>query len=91
VPRPVGLAAELVRLAAETGRLHLQCCDDSAGVQLPPRFLCGQCASPRMGWVEANGLGTVYSWAMSHFTVDKAWNDQLPYAVVVVETVEGVR
>lgn len=91
VPKPVGLDAEFFRLASETGRVHLQSCDDCGSVQHPPRFLCGGCASRRLGWIEAAGLGTVYSWAMSHFTIDKAWDDRLPYAVVVVDTTEGVR
>lgn len=91
VPRPVGHDAEFFRLAAATGRLHLQRCEDCDAVQHPPRFLCGRCASRNVGWVEAAGLGTVYSWAMSHFTIDNAWDERLPYAVVVVETKEGPR
>ncbi len=35
--------------------------------------------------------GRVYTWTMSHRAFDPRFSDELPYAVVVVETDEGVR
>lgn len=91
VPKALGLDAEFFRRASATGRVHLQICAACEHVQHPPRFLCGACASRDHGWIEAVGSGTVYSWTMSHFTIDKAWTDHLPYATVIVDTKEGVR
>ncbi len=35
--------------------------------------------------------GVVWSWTITHRSIDPAFTEQLPYAVVVVELEEGVR
>jgi uncharacterized OB-fold protein len=88
VPDPVGLNAEFYAHAA-TGTLHFQRCDDCATWRHPPRFLCAGCGSDRWSWQASSGRGRVFTWTVTHRQFDPAFEP--PYAIVVVETDEGVR
>ena len=56
-----------------------------------PRPMCPRCLSTEKEWVHSEGKGTVYCWV--NFVYDRAAYPgiKVPYAVVVVELVEGVR
>jgi uncharacterized OB-fold protein len=90
VPDPVGRNAEFYAWCAR-GELRFQRCDDCATWRHPPRATCGRCGSTRASWVPASGRGRVWSWTVTHQAFDPAFADELPYAVVVVETDEGPR
>jgi uncharacterized OB-fold protein len=38
-----------------------------------------------------SGEGFMYSFAINHFTVDRAWIEEVPYVTAVVQLVEGPR
>ncbi len=42
-------------------------------------------------WELSTSRGRVYTWTVTHRPLDPFFADELPYAVVVVETEEGVR
>ena len=90
-PKSFGLDMDFYARAATSGEVHIQQCKTCGNCQHPPRFLCSACASKQLTWQTIRGTGTVYSWSLSHFTIDSAWTDLLPYATVVVESLEGVR
>lgn len=90
-PESFGLDKEFYELAARSGSVHVQSCELCGEFQHPPRFVCHSCSSRQFTWQQIAGVGNVYSWALSHFTIDKAWSESLPYATVVVESLEGVR
>ncbi len=91
VPRPYGLDREFFQLAITTGKLHLQCCNACQHFQHPPRYFCALCGSDDLGFVATDNRGEVYSWTVSHFTVDSGWTGDVPYATVVMQLPEGPR
>ncbi len=90
-PKSFGLDLDFYAHAAASGVVHIQRCEACRNFQHPPRFLCFTCSSKEFQWEAIEGTGTIYSWSLSHFTIDTAWSDSLPYATVVVESLEGVR
>jgi uncharacterized OB-fold protein len=90
IPEPEGLNLAFHRASAG-GTLHLQQCESCAQFRHPPRHYCPQCASPQWSWTPVSGRGRVYSWVVTHFTVDRGWVDDVPYTTVAVELDEGPR
>ena len=91
LPGADGLGAEFYARAAETGVLHLQCCDECGTWRHPPRILCAACGSRTWRWQPTTGRGHVFTWTVTHRPTDPAFADHLPYAVVVVTLEEGPR
>lgn len=90
VPQPEGLNLAFHQASAG-GTLHLQRCAACGVFRHPPRYYCPQCASVQWAWTPCSGRGRVYSWVVTHFTVDRGWVDEVPYATVAVELDEGPR
>ena len=88
IPDPIGLNAELYAHWAH-GELRLQRCTACSAWRHPPRYLCASCGSADFTWELASGRGRVFSWTVTHRSVDPAFDP--PYAVVVVELEEGPR
>ena len=91
VPSPEGINLEFHRGAIETGMLHVQRCSACGTWRHPPRWYCPACHSPDWRFEAVSGRGTVYSLAVNHFTVDRAWIDEVPFVTAVVELEEGPR
>jgi uncharacterized OB-fold protein len=91
-PRPVldGTTGEFYAHCAR-GELRFQRCSTCGAWRHPPRVLCAVCGSPRWGWERSSGRGRVFSWTVVHQAMHPAFAPLVPYAVVVVETDEGVR
>ena len=85
-----GLTGEYYGFCAR-GELRFQRCDDCGAWRHPPRVLCAACASPRWSWQRSTGRGRVFTWTVVHQAMHPAFASDVPYAVVVVETDEGVR
>ena len=52
---------------------------------------CPECWSMEHEWVRSGGRGTVYSWVVIHQRYNRAFEDDLPYNVAIVELEEGPR
>jgi uncharacterized protein len=91
-PSPVleGLTGEYYGFCAR-GELRFQRCDNCGAWRHPPRVLCAACASTRWSWQRSTGRGHVFTWTVVHQAMHPAFASDVPYAVVVVETDEGVR
>lgn len=76
---------------AFSGRLVLQQCQKCLRVRHYPQPMCPGCHSFDTGWIEASGAGTIYSWTITHHPFDESLANEVPYALVTVELVEGVR
>lgn len=88
--RPVGEPDNVTREwwdATRHNALLIQRCDDCGHLQLYPRSLCTSCASQRLGYVQAAGTGTVYSYTVVHRAPHPAFEP--PYVVALVRLDEG--
>ena len=70
---------------ANEHRLVLARCNDCGAYQHPPREMCHQCQGSSFEPTEVSGLGTVYSWSVMQSGGNPGFEDQLPFAVLVVE------
>ncbi|MFJ9430708.1 bifunctional MaoC family dehydratase N-terminal/OB-fold nucleic acid binding domain-containing protein [Streptomyces sp. NPDC101490] len=70
-------------------RLLVQRCGGCAALRLPWLPGCADCGSREWDTVEASGAGTVFSYVVMHHPPFPAFDP--PYAVGLIELVEGVR
>jgi uncharacterized OB-fold protein len=69
--------------AAASGRLFLKICGDCGKHHHYPRGFCPHCGSQNVSWVEASGLGTIYSVSLSRRV------GPTPFAIAFVTLDEG--
>ena len=89
LPAPDNAALHYWQSAAD-GTLVLQRCVDCGEFQFYPRALCAACAG-ETEWVDASGRGTLYTFTVIRQNRSEAFVRLSPYAVGIVELVEGVR
>ncbi len=75
----------------KVGDLRLKRCEDCGQFRFPASPLCRECLSSRFTWVKSKGRGTVFSYIIYHQAFHKGFQDEIPYAVAVVDLEEGVR
>jgi uncharacterized OB-fold protein len=75
--------------AAREGRLLVQRCSACGHHQFYPRPLCLECEALDPEWVEATGVGSVYSITTVHIHVTPDLDP--PYLVALVQLEEGPR
>lgn len=91
VPKPDELDLDLYQAIVKAGSPCLQRCDDCGGFTHPPRYYCPKCSSGAFTFSPVSGKGTVYSYTVSHMSVEPAWQPYLPFVTLVVELAEGSR
>ncbi len=72
------------------GELRLQTCNECGQRWFPPSTHCPQCLSRNWEWKAVSGRGKVWSWVVFHQRYFKAFEEDLPYNVTLVELDEGV-
>lgn len=72
-------------------RLVLQYCPGCDLRIFYPRMACPRCLSTDLGWVEASGRGTVYSYTVVEANAPSAFVQDVPYVVAVIRLEEGVQ
>jgi len=77
--------------AARRHALVVQRCAGCGTLRFPARSICSTCLSRKATWVPVSGRGTVFSFAIMHQAVHPGFAAETPYAVVVVQLVEGPR
>ncbi|WP_298216836.1 Zn-ribbon domain-containing OB-fold protein [Acidocella sp.] len=75
----------------QQGRFELQRCEACGHMQFPPRLACTSCHSGALGWVNASGRGTVYSFTTVYRAPIEAFKPDLPYIIAMIELEEGPR
>jgi len=73
--------------AARKRVLHIQRCDDCKRHVFYPRALCPHCGSAALGWVEASGRGTIYTFTVARKPTLPTFT--CPYVIAIVELAEG--
>jgi uncharacterized OB-fold protein len=78
--------------ACNESRLVLRHCEQCDTVFYYPRRLCPACGSTRLGWRDASGRATVFSFSEVQVPfAGPEWSTQVPYTVVLVDLEEGPR
>ncbi len=91
IPKPDELDLDLYQAIVKAGSLCLQHCDACGSFTHPPRYYCPRCSSGAFTFSPVSGKGKVYSYTVSHMSVEPAWQAHLPYVTLVVELDEGPR
>lgn len=69
----------------------MQECRSCRQVWHPPLYLCPHCHSADLGWRQASGEGTVYTYTVVRHPTHFAFADKIPYVLAIVELAEGPR
>ncbi|SDW45449.1 hypothetical protein SAMN04489725_10644 [Alicyclobacillus hesperidum] len=72
------------------GVLRIQRCKTCAQYVFYPRSICPHCMSDDLAFVEAKGLGTVYTYTVVHRGFGP-FQDEVPFTIALVDLDEGVR
>jgi uncharacterized OB-fold protein len=91
VPQPDELDLEFFKATVAAGALCIQRCSACGTWTHPARYYCPSCASPDFSFEKVSGRATVYSYTVSHFSVEAAWKPLVPYVTIVAELEEGPR
>jgi uncharacterized OB-fold protein len=77
--------------AAAAGRLLVRRCGSCGRAHHYPREFCPHCWSEDVGWEEASGRATLYTWSTVHRNDLPPVGDRTPYVAAVVDLAEGPR
>ncbi len=76
---------------ARQGKLLVQHCEDCGANIFYPRKFCPKCWSANLGWIEASGKATVYTFSTAYDMVEPRFWADIPYTIAYVDLAEGVR
>lgn len=71
------------------GELWIQRCKACGSWQWGPEWICHECRSFDLDWVQVEGKGRIYSWERVWHPVHPALKGHGPYVVVLVELPEA--
>jgi uncharacterized protein len=77
--------------AAREHRLTAQRCTSCSTLRFPALPICPTCLELGSEWVDVSPTGTIWSFVVYHRAFHPGFADELPYAVAIVETDDGVR
>lgn len=77
--------------AAREGKLLIQRRDHDGGFQWYPRAHALGTLDEAVHWVQASGLGRVYTFSEIHWTPNEEFAADTPYVLAIVELEEGPR
>ena len=72
------------------GKLMLPRCRDCNRVHWYPRFICPNCHSMDLEWMQASGEGTIHTYAVQHMAFGP-WQAEAPYVTAYIDLKEGDR
>ena len=93
-PRPLPAPTDLTApywAAARRGQLVIQRCAHCQRHQFYPRSFCMHCMGETLDWLQAAGLGRIYTFTVNRRGANACMAGRTPYAVAIVELEEGVR
>jgi uncharacterized OB-fold protein len=56
-----------------------------------PRIACPHCHSRNVGWIQASGKGTLFSFQIAYRALNPAFKIEPPYILAMIELEEGPR
>jgi uncharacterized OB-fold protein len=63
-------------------------CQTCGAINVPPKMVCRQCASPEMEIMELKGTGKIRTYT-TVYVASEGREDEVPYTIVMVELDEG--
>ncbi|GMA57150.1 hypothetical protein GCM10025858_16530 [Alicyclobacillus sacchari] len=72
------------------GVLRIQLCEGCGRHVFYPRSVCPHCMSESLVWINAKGVGTVYTYTVVHRGFGP-FQDEVPFTMALVDLDEGVR
>jgi uncharacterized OB-fold protein len=92
LPRPAPNADSLAYwTGARDHRLLIRSCNNCGTKHFMPRHFCPKCWSDDLKWIEASGHGSVHSFSVVHRAPTKAFAENAPYVVALIDLDEGPR
>jgi uncharacterized OB-fold protein len=85
--RPASLYDEPMWAGFAKRQLLLQQCEKCSAYRYPPASVCPQCLASAHRWSEADGKGTIITWAVFHRQYLPEY--PAPYNVIAVQLAEG--
>jgi uncharacterized protein len=76
---------------AKEGRLRMQKCTNCGHIRNPISPVCPRCLADGFEWTDLSGRGEVFAKLVYHRPFNKAFEDAVPYNVVLVQLEEGPR
>ncbi len=77
--------------AARDHRLLIRRCRRCGEAHFYPRRFCPDCWSDEVGWEQASGRATLYTWSVVHSNDLPPFAERVPYVAAVVDLAEGPR
>ena len=72
-------------------KLLVQHCNSCGANIFYPRRDCPECWSQDLGWIEASGRATVYSFSVTYEGVEEKFVEDLPIILAWIDLPEGIR
>ncbi len=92
LPQPIANADSKVYWeGARENRLMIRKCNGCGKTHFLPRYLCPDCWSEDLAWIEACGRGTVHSFTVIRRAPTPAFTGKVPYVVALIDLEEGPR
>ena len=91
LPQPMTPEAKPYWEGARDGKLMIPTCRACGKSFMYPRVRCPFCASRDIAWMQASGRGRLYSFAIAHQILNKAFKVKTPLVLAMVELEEGPR
>lgn len=73
------------------GTLRMQKCGDCGHIRYPISHVCPKCLSYKFEWTDLSGRGEVFSYVVFYQLYNKAFEQDIPYNVALVQLDEGPR
>lgn len=77
--------------ALRGGELRMQKCTDCGRIRYPISSICSDCLSAEHEWIPLSGRGSIMSYIVVHQVYNKAFADDVPYNVALIQLDEGPR
>lgn len=91
LPQPITPEARPFWEGLRQHRLMLPRCDECQRAFFYPRVACPRCHSRRIGWIEASGRGTLYSFEIAYQSFNRSFKVKPPFVLAMIELAEGPR
>ena len=77
--------------ACNRSELRYQRCNGCGQAQFYPRPACTNCQGEDLAWLQSSGRGAIHSFTIVHRTANRAFDDDIPFVIALIDLDEGYR